>query len=146
MVRNSAADTIIVMSIASGSRRLRNAPAPNASPVSTGTPIMRNALKLYWSRPDTRCSSAPASGTVIRYPPENSPAGPHSCATVTGLDCRMTLARHVYQAGSRVGAEMDGSAMNFQPRMTNSSTASPAITHQAPRRLSIAGGVSSVAA
>ena len=54
----------------------------------------------------------------------------------------MTFARHVYQAGSRVGAEMDGSAMNFQPRMTRSSTANPAMTHHAPRRLSIACGVS----
>ena len=68
MVRNNAAATSMQSSTISGSLRLRYAPAPSARPASTGMPIIRNALKLYWSMPATRWSNAPASGVVTRYP------------------------------------------------------------------------------
>ena len=98
-------------------------------------PIIRNALNVYRSMPTTRCSNAPASGTVTRYPPANSPFGPHSSTTRTGSLSRITWARHVYQAGSRVGAERLGSARNFQPSTSSISSAKPPITHHDPSQL-----------
>src|SRR5215211_1863422 len=46
----------------------------------------------------------------------------------------ITPARHVYQAGSRVGAESDGSATKRQLRTASSSTADPTITHHDVKR------------
>src|SRR5262245_3410995 len=46
----------------------------------------------------------------------------------------ITPARHVYQAGSRVGADSDGSWMNRQPRTSSRIRANPTITHHVPRR------------
>ncbi len=105
-------------------------------------PIIRNALKLYWSMPATRWSNAPASGVVIRYPPLNVEPGPHSRTTDPGEDSRMTFARHVYHAGSRVGAVMVGWSRNCHPRASRRRRATSAMTHQWPRRLSVGGGVS----
>ena len=44
----------------------------------------------------------------------------------------ITLARHVYQAGSRVGAVHVGCTIRPQPRITISRTANPAIIHHDP--------------
>src|SRR5207247_9952883 len=59
--------------------------------------------------------------TTTRYPPENMLNGPHSPATRPGSSCRMRLDRHVYQAGSRVGALIEGSRRNVHPNATSSS-------------------------
>ena len=95
----------------------------------TGIPIIRNALKLYWSIPATRCNMAAASGAVTRYPPLNTLPGPHSRATEPGEDSRITFPRHVYQAGSRVGAVMVGCRRNCHARASNSRNATPRISH-----------------
>jgi len=50
------------------------------------------------------------------YPPAKTPEGPHSLARLPGSDCSTTLARHVYQAGSRVGAVRRGCTSSDQPR------------------------------
>src|SRR6478672_258731 len=90
--------------------------------------------------PATRCRRAPSSGTVTRYPPENNPSGPQSPTTEPGSSSITTFARHVYQAGSRVGAASDGSATNRQPNTLSMRRVAAARTHQDPRRAVATGG------
>jgi hypothetical protein len=51
-----------------------------------------------------------------------------------GFACRIRFARHVYHAGSRVGAVHVGCRMSFPPKMSRRRSANPTITHQEPRR------------
>ena len=51
----------------------------------------------------------------------------------------MTFARHVYQAGSRVGAVMVGWSRNCQPRTKRRRAATSTITHQEPWRFPFEG-------
>src|SRR6266508_1987363 len=86
-----------------------------------GMPIIMNALNVYRSMPATRCRTDPYSGTTSRYPPENMLNGPHSPATKPGSSCMIRFERHVYQAGSRVGALIEGSRRNVQPKASSRS-------------------------
>src|SRR6476659_5912070 len=90
--------------------------------------------------PATRCRRAPSSGTVTRYPPENNPSGPQSPTTEPGSSSITTFARHVYQAGSRVGAASEGSATNRQPNTLSIRRVAGARSHQDPRRAAATGG------
>jgi hypothetical protein len=78
------------------------------------------AAKLDWALPAKSSSNAPITGTETRYPPPNMWNGPQSCGTNPGFECAMTPERHVYQAGSRVGAVSVGSFTNCHPKMTSS--------------------------
>src|SRR5262245_38559071 len=85
--------------------------------------------------PATRCSRAPITGTLTRYPAANRPFGPHSWTTRLGLASRITCARQVYQAGSRVGAERLGSARNRHPSARPRTRAVSTMAHQELRML-----------
>jgi hypothetical protein len=63
---NSAAVASIVTRNSSGSRRSRVTNTPSARPVSTGMPIIMNALNVYRSIPATRWRIEPYSGTATR--------------------------------------------------------------------------------
>src|SRR5918994_1094591 len=115
---NNAAVASITRRNSSGSRCRRQLNAPSASPVSAGTPIIMNVLNVYRSIPATRWRIEPYSGTETRYPPPNMWSGPQSPATRPGSSFMIRFERHVYQAGSRVGALIEGSWMNVQPNAT----------------------------
>src|SRR5439155_7630442 len=66
--------------------------------------------------------------------------GPQSSTTEPGSSSITTFARHVYQAGSRVGAARDGSATNRHPNTLSISKVAPARIHQDPRRATATGG------
>src|SRR5437773_11668621 len=59
--------------------------------------------------------------------------GPHSPATRPGSSCMMRFDRHVYQAGSRVGALIEGSRRNVHPNATSSSRIASTRTAGRPR-------------
>ena len=69
--------------------------------------------------PATRCRIEPYNGTAIRYPPPNIANGPQSPTSNAGESFIITFERHVYQAGSRVAALIDGSWRNAQPKPTS---------------------------
>src|SRR5919106_4780719 len=127
---NNAAVASITRRNSSGSRCRCQLNAPSASPVSAGTPTIMNALNVYRSIPATRWRIEPYSGTETRYPPPNmleqavldppsaQMSGPQSPATRPGSSFMIRFERHVYQAGSRVGALTEGSWRNVQPNAT----------------------------
>ncbi len=125
---NSAAVESITSRKSSGSLCVRHENAPSASPVSTGTPTIMKALNVYRSIPATRCRIEPNSGTVTRYPPPNIENGPQSPAIRPGASCIIRFERHVYQAGSRVGALIEGSCRKVHPNASRSSAIAPTST------------------
>ena len=58
---------------------------------------------------------------------------------LAGAACWISSARHVYQAGSRVGAGRLGSRRKLHPNATNRAMAAAPRTHQLPRRLRRSG-------
>ena len=122
---NSAAVESITSRKSNGSRCVRQENAPSASPVSTGTPTIMKALNVYRSIPATRCRIEPNSGTLTRYPPPNIENGPQSPAIRPGVSCIIRFERQVYQAGSRVGALIEGSCRKVHPNATSRSAIAP---------------------